>query len=50
MQGRLNGYNTGSRIDTGDFPGGSVVKSLPASEGDMGSIPGQEGSHMRLSI
>ena len=35
---------------TGGFPGGSVVKSLPASEGDMGSIPGQGGSHMRLSI
>ena len=23
-----------------DFPSGSVVKSLPANEGDMGSIPG----------
>ena len=23
------------------FPGGSVVKNPPASEGDMGSIPGQ---------
>ena len=24
------------------FPGGSVVKNLPASAGDTGSIPGQE--------
>ena len=24
------------------FPGGSVVKNLPASAGDEGSIPGQE--------
>ena len=24
------------------FPGGSVVKNLPASAGDAGSIPGQE--------
>ena len=23
-----------------DFPGGSVVKNLPANAGDMGSIPG----------
>ena len=22
------------------FPGGSVVKNLPANEGDVGSIPG----------
>ena len=28
------------------FPDGSVVKNLPASAGDTGSIPGQEGSHM----
>ena len=25
---------------SGDFPGGSVVKTLPANAGDMGSIPG----------
>ena len=25
-----------------DFPGGSVVKNMPANKGDMGSIPGQE--------
>ena len=28
------------------FPDASVVKNLPASAGDTGSIPGQEGSHM----
>ena len=27
-----------------DFPGGSVVKNLPASAGDLGSIPGSERS------
>ena len=25
-----------------DFPGGSVVKTLPFNAGDTGSIPGQE--------
>ena len=29
-----------------DFPGGTVVKSLPANAGDMGSSPGPAGSHM----
>ena len=29
-----------------DFPGGPVVKNLPASAGDMGSIPGLRWSHM----
>ena len=28
------------------FSGGSVVKNPPANDGDMGSIPGSEGSHM----
>ena len=27
-------------LNGGDFPGGSVVESLPANAGDMGSIPG----------
>ena len=26
----------------GDFPGGPVVKNLPANAGDTGSIPGPE--------
>jgi len=28
------------------FPGGSVVKTLPDSAEDMGSIPGPRKSHM----
>ena len=28
------------------FPGGSVVKNLPANAGDTGSIPGPRRSHM----
>ena len=32
-----------------DFPGGSVVKSLPANAGDMGSIPGPGRFHMPQS-
>ena len=34
---------------TRDFPGGSVVKNLPANPGDMGSIPGPGRSHMPRS-
>ena len=29
-----------------DFPGGPVVKKLPANAGDMGLIPGPGGSNM----
>ena len=29
-----------------DFPGGPVVKNLPANAGDMGSSPGLGRSHM----
>ena len=29
-----------------DFPGGPVVKNLPANAEDMGSIPGLERSNM----
>ena len=32
-----------------DFPGGSVIKNLPASAGDMGSIPDLGGYHMLRS-
>ena len=32
------------------FPGGSVVKNLPASTGDTSLIPGPGGSHMLRSI
>ena len=31
------------------FPSGSVVKNLPASAGDVGSIPGSGRSHMPQS-
>ena len=31
------------------FPGGSVVKNLPANAGNMGSIPGLGGSHVPWS-
>ena len=34
------------RIHTRDFPGGPVVKNLPASAGDMGLIPGPGRFHM----
>ena len=34
------GDNVQSRIGLGDFPGGSVVKNLPANTGDMSLIPG----------
>ena len=33
----------------GDFPGGAVVKNLPANAGDKGSSPGPGGSHMPRS-
>ena len=33
----------------GNFPGGAVIKNLPASAGDMGSIPGPGRSHMPRS-
>ena len=32
-----------------DFPGGTVVKNLPANAGDTGSIPGPGRSHMPWS-
>ena len=32
-----------------DFPGGTVVKNLPANAGDTGLSPGPERSHMPRS-
>ena len=32
-----------------DFPGGTVVKNLPANAGDTGSSPGPGRSHMPWS-
>ena len=37
------------KIKFGDFPGGTVVGSPPASAGDTGPIPGTGGSHMQQS-
>ena len=31
------------KMDNQDFPGGPVVKNLPANAGDMGLIPGPGG-------
>ena len=41
-QTRLNHFHSLTQPILQDFSGGSVVKSLPASAGDMGSIPGLE--------
>ena len=51
---RLKSYYIQSLGDTAgvwklrmlEFPGGLVAKSLPANEGDMGSIPGLRRPHM----
>ena len=42
---RLNSYNK----DVLGFPGGTVVKNLPANAGDTGSSPGLGRSHMPRS-
>ena len=34
------------KSNTGGFPGGAVVESLPANAGDTGSSPGLGGSHV----
>ena len=34
----------------GDFPGGTVVKNLPANAGHMGSIPGLGRFHVPQGI
>ena len=38
-----------ARMKTLDFPGGTVVKNLPANAGDIGSSPGPGRSHMPRS-
>ena len=37
------------KINTLDFPSGSVVKNLPANAGDTGSVPAPGRSHMPQS-
>ena len=39
-------YMWNLKYDTGDFPGGAVVKNLPANARDMGLSPGPGRSHM----
>ena len=38
-----------SRVSGCGFPGGAVVKNLPANAGDKGSSPGPGKSHMPRS-
>ena len=38
-----------SKMGQGDFPGGAVVKNLPAKAGDTGLTPGPGRSHMPWS-
>ena len=37
------------KVKSGDFPGGTMVKNLPANAGDTGSSPGLGISHMLQS-
>ena len=37
------------KVKKWDFPGGAMVKNLPAKAGDMGLIPGLGRSHMPWS-
>ena len=48
-KGRLRHLQVGSRVKHGDFPGGTVVKNLPANAGDTGLSPGPGRSHMPWS-
>ena len=43
------GLNKDTKKDSWDFPGGTVVKNLPANAGDTGSSPGPGRSHMPWS-
>ena len=42
-------FNTFKNWSIGGFPGGTVVKNLPANAGDMGSVPGLGRSHVPWS-
>ena len=42
-------YKYFKKVIYGGFPGGAVVKNLPANAGDVGSSPGPGGSHMPQS-
>ena len=45
MEATKMSNNRGMDKDVVDFPGGAVVKNLPANAGDTGSIPGLGRSH-----
>ena len=46
---KAEGKTTFKRVGFRDFPGGTVVKNLPAKAGDTGSSPGPERSHVPQS-
>ena len=50
---QLNNYNKivkqQQKFSNGGFPGGTVVKNLPANAGGTGSSPGPGRSHMPRS-
>ena len=46
---KIRNEKRGPHLKKKGFPGGSVVKNLPANVGDMGSIPGPGRSHMLRS-
>ena len=48
LQQSLYGFDV-KRTDLMDFPGGTVVKNLPANVGHMGSAPGPGRFHMPQS-
>ena len=48
-KGRKHHEKKLSKNKTQGFPGGAVVKNLPADAGDKGSIPGPGRSHMPQS-
>ena len=41
--------NPSSKVQSRDFPGGAVLKNLPANAGNTGSSPGPGRSHMPRS-
>ena len=45
----LNHLKPWANYSIRDFPGGTVVKNLPANAGDTGSSPGPGRSHMQQS-
>ena len=48
-QGRKRFRPCIKKVRNWDFPGGAVLKNLPANAGVMGSNPGQGRSHMTQS-